>query len=201
MNEYQPNSHKYKEEQEKKPERKITKVTDGPARVRKKTGVNKFVDTFISEDVENVKSYIVTDVLIPAIKNTILDIITDSANMFFGGSGRSKRGSSGSKISYRNFYEQRDTRGRVSESKTSTRFDYNDIVFDSRGEAQAALDQMEDVISEYGFVTVADFYDMADLSQPYTSNKYGWTNVRNAEVLRLRDGGYIIKLPKAMPIE
>ena len=59
---------------------------------------------------------------------------------------------------------------------------------------------MQDVIDSYGVVTVADMYDMAQLTQPYTSNKYGWMNIRNAEVKRVSDG-YIIKLPKAMPID
>ena len=62
-------------------------------------------------------------------------------------------------------------------------------------------EQMLDIIERYGFVTVADVYDMADLTAPYTSNKYGWTNIRNAETMRLRDGGFVLKLPKAMPID
>ena len=59
---------------------------------------------------------------------------------------------------------------------------------------------MQDIIETYGFVTVADLYDMVDLTPPYTANKYGWTNLRNADVVRIRDG-WIVKLPKAMPID
>ena len=59
---------------------------------------------------------------------------------------------------------------------------------------------MVDLIDTYGFVTVADMYDMAGLQAPYTSNKYGWTNIRTAETVRGRDG-YMLKLPKAMPID
>jgi hypothetical protein len=43
-------------------------------------------------------------------------------------------------------------------------------------------------------------YDMADLTAPFTGNKYGWTDIRGASVERVYDG-YIIKLPRAMPIE
>jgi hypothetical protein len=60
---------------------------------------------------------------------------------------------------------------------------------------------MNEVIDQYGMVTVADMYEMADRSAPYTSNKYGWTSVRSAEVVRARGGQYIIKLPKAMPLD
>ena len=74
-------------------------------------------------------------------------------------------------------------------------------MFETRGEAEMVREQMLDIIERYGFVTVADVYDMADLTAPYTSNKYGWTNIRNAETMRLRDGGFVLKLPKAMPID
>ena len=59
---------------------------------------------------------------------------------------------------------------------------------------------MEEVIDHYGFVTVADMYEMANMSAPFTANKYGWTSIRTAEPVRVRDG-YILKLPKAMPID
>ena len=49
-------------------------------------------------------------------------------------------------------------------------------------------------------VTVADMYDMADVPAPFTSSKYGWTNISRAETKRVRDG-YILELPKAMPID
>ena len=203
MSEYAPNSNKFKQQQQETHEerKKVDKVVTGPVTLKKKSGVSKFVDVFISEDVENVKSYILSDVLIPAIKNTILDIITDSANMFLGGSKSRKSTSGGSKISYRNFYERRDERSRPVESENRPRFDYDEIGFESRGEAQAVRDQMDEIISTYGVVTVADLYDMADLTQPYTSNRYGWIDISTADIIRRRDGKYVIKLPKARPID
>ena len=59
---------------------------------------------------------------------------------------------------------------------------------------------MQDVIARYGVVTVADLYDMADRTAPYTSQKYGWMDVSTAETQRVRDG-YILKLPRAYPID
>ena len=51
----------------------------------------------------------------------------------------------------------------------------------------------------YGTVSVADLYDLVGISGNYTDNKYGWTNIRNAEPIRVRDG-YMLKLPKALPL-
>ena len=55
-------------------------------------------------------------------------------------------------------------------------------------------------MDKYGFVSVGDFYDLADVpNNNYTVEKYGWKDIRGAQVIRARDG-YVIKLPRAIPI-
>ena len=141
----------------------------------------------------------ITDVLIPTIKDTIWDILTNTLDMFLfnGTKDHRKRGKSSPKISYRDYYDSKNDRGRNYEIRD--RFDYDDLEFDSRGEADAVLTGMLETIDQYGVVSVADMYDMADVTAPYTGNRYGWTSLRNAEVVRVRNA-YIIKLPKAKPI-
>lgn len=204
---YPSNSHKAREEQ-KNPtpvEKRVTKVVKTPVKT-KKNEIRKLADIFISEDATNVKNYIFMDVLVPAIKKAIYDIVTNGIDMFlYGGTGRNKSSSSGSKVSYRQFYDQKNSSNtnnyRGSESvQPRNSFDYEDIVFSNRGEAEAAKLQMQDVIARYGVVTVADLYDMADLTAPYTSQKYGWMDVSSAEVVRVR-GDYMLKLPRAVPID
>ena len=75
-------------------------------------------------------------------------------------------------------------------------------MFSNRGDAELVKQQMKDVIARYGVVTIADMYEMADpnLTAPYTSHKYGWMDVSGAEAMRVRDG-YILKLPRAVPID
>ena len=203
MNDYKPNSHRYKEEQKAAAEeqKKVEKVVQGQAQTKKKSEIHKIADIFISEDVKNVKTYVLMDVLVPAIKKAISDIVTNGIDMIlYGETGRrSSSGSSASKVSYKSYYDRRDDNYRQS-NETRSRFDFDEIVFNTRGDAEATMDQMRDMIDRYGVVTVADMYDMADLTQPYTSNKYGWTNIRSAEIVRVRNG-YVIKLPKAMPID
>lgn len=206
MNEpvYPSNSFKHKEEQKNAApvEKRVQKVVKNPVKT-KKNEMRKFADIFISEDVTNVKNYIFMDVLVPAIKKAIYDIVTNGIDMFlYGGGGKNKSGSSGTKVSYRSYYDQKSTvNTRSSENaRPSNGFEYEDIVFDNRGEAEAVKQQMQAAIGRYGFVTVSDLYDMADLPAPYTSQKYGWMDVSNAEVKRERDG-YVIRLPRAVPIE
>ena len=58
---------------------------------------------------------------------------------------------------------------------------------------------MDELIDMYGQVSVADLYDLVGKTCEHTDNKYGWTNIRNAEPVRVRDG-YLLKMPKALPI-
>lgn len=210
MKEYQPNSHRSKETQAVEPvrEKKIEKVVTGKVQTRENKG-RKFADIFISEDAANVKSYILMDVLVPAFKKLVSDIVTDGIDMIlYGGTGRSSgnRKSSGSNISYRSYYDNRrdDRRDNYDTYDPRRRFEYREITYASRGDAEAVRRQMLDTIRRYGMVTVADMYDMSGETAPYTSCDYGWMNERaieTAETVRVRDGRYVLNLPKATPID
>jgi hypothetical protein len=198
MEEYKPNSHKYKEDQKRAiPEKKVEKVISGTVKSKKKSEIKKFADIFISEDVTNVKSYILLDILVPAIKKAISDIVTNGIDMIlYGGTGKTKSNTAASKVSYRSYY---DSRRDYSAVRTKTGYNYDDIIFDNRGEAEDVLSRMDELVSTYGLVSVADLYDLVGITGNYTDNNYGWTDIRSACVIRVRDG-YMLKLPKALPI-
>lgn len=78
------------------------------------------------------------------------------------------------------------------------------ILFDKCGDALNVLEEMDDCIYDYGYVSVADLYDLADLPFVYTATKYGWTNLSGAYVKLIdfgRDYVYTIILPEPMPID
>lgn len=197
MAEYSSNSYRSKEQAS---ERKIEKVVNSKVKT-KSNNARHLTNIFISEDACNVKSYLFMDVFVPALKKLVSDVVRDGIDMLlYGKTGGDKSRKSGTYVSYSNYSGSRRDERRDGDSRVRTRFDYDDLVFESRGEAEAVRQQMEDVIDRYGLVTVADMYDMADLTAPYTASKYGWTSIRTAEVTRVKDG-YILKLPKAGPID
>lgn len=202
MTDYKANSHRVKEEQKSKEVVKKDIQPVAKAKTKKKSEVKKFADVFIAEDITSVKDYIVNDVLIPAAKKAISDIITNGIDMILYGEakGRDRRRDGGSRVSYTKYYERDRDRDY---DRTRTRrsvYDYDDIILDTRGEAEDVLNRMDDLIDAYGMVSVADLYDLVGISGNYTDNKYGWTNLRNAEIRRTRDG-YLLKLPKALPFD
>lgn len=203
MTEYASNSHKSKEQNLSVPEKKVEKAISGTARTKKKSEVRKFTDVFISEDMNSVKTYIVMDVLVPAVKKAISDIVTNGIDMLLYGEtgGRHEKKSTASKVSYRSYYESPKDRPRDrSMSRTRAGYDFDDVILDNRGEAESVLTRMDELIETYGLVSVADFYDLVGITGNYTDNKYGWTDIRNAKPVRTRDG-YIISLPKALPLD
>ncbi len=209
MEEYKSNSNKSKEQskQQLPEEPKVTKVINGTAKTKKKSGVQKFADVFIAEDIQNVKSYIFNDIIIPTIKRALYDSFTDGLDMMLNGATgqRYRNRRSGSSYSYDKAYSrasyQRDNRDDKRARTRSSGFDYDAILFSNRGDAERVLVELEELIAHYGIASVQDLYSAADLSCPYTYNNYGWDDLRSADVVRARDDdGYYIKLPKAMAI-
>jgi hypothetical protein len=199
------NSHKAREAKRQlpavPPEKRAEKVVHGTVKT-KKNEARKWADLFISEDVANVKNYILMDVIIPSIKKAAYDLIVGTLDMtLYGGrGGSSNRRPTADKISYTDYSgASRDSRSRNT-TRTASGYSYDDIILDSRGEAEAILIRMDELIDEYKEVRVADLYDLAGITGEYTDNKYGWTDIRSAEVIRVRDG-YKIKMPRAVHLK
>lgn len=198
---YKPNSVKYKTEHKEAPaDKKVEKVVTGNV-IKKKNGVRKFTDIFISEDFANVKSYVLMDVLVPAVKKAISDIVTDGIDMIlYGGTGRSRKcGNNTSYVSYRSYSDRRDDR-RKEPAVSRSGYSYDDIILNTRAEAEEVMLQMTELLDRYGIVSVADLYDLVGVTGNYTDNHYGWTQLRSAEVIHVRDG-YLLKLPRAILID
>lgn len=194
MEEFKPNSHKSKELTHV-PEKKVEKIVKGTVKSKKKNGIDKLKDNFISEDAANIKTYVVMDVLIPAVKKAICDIVKNGVDMIlYGESGRSNRRPS-EYVSYDRRYLDRGDPRFYKADRARIGYSYDDIILETRGEAEDVLARMDELIELYGMVSVADLYDLVGITGNYTDNKYGWTNIRNAEPVHVRDG-YMLRLPK-----
>lgn len=180
-------------------EKRAEKVVHG--KVKTKTNeMRKLTNVFISEDASNVKNYIIMDVIVPAVKKALYDLVVGALDItLYGGRGNGKRPSA-DKVSYRDYnsISKSDDRS-YGRSRTTSGYSYDDIVVETRGEAEAVLSRMDEIMEEYAIVRVADLYDLVGITGDYTDNKYGWTNIRNASIVRVRDG-YKINMPRAIPI-
>lgn len=200
--EYVPNSNRYKNEQAALPasdKKKVEKVVKGDVKLKKKAEISK---AFIAEDIRNVGSYIVMDVLIPAAKKALSDIVANGIDMLlYGETGRrNKRSTTSDYVSYRNYSDRDRDRDRKYEGSRSV-LTYRDVTIDSRAEAHEVLERMNEIIEEYTQVSIADLNEMLGITGHYTDNNYGWYSLRTASVEMARGGGWELRLPKAQPLK
>lgn len=197
MNEYPSNSHKFKKAQAEQEKKKVEKVVTGSVRTKKK---NKLAEVFVSDDAKNVGSYAFMDVLVPAVKKMVVDIVTDGINMIFYGE-KGRRSTGVDKISYRQFSEPRNAPRAGNLVKPNSVYDYDQISLETRAEAEAVLAGMDDLIDRYGQATVADLYDLVGVSHNFTDQAYGWYDIKEARTAPTFNGRYALRLPRAVPIE
>lgn len=193
MDNYKPNSNKYKNQQREK--KKIEKVIDGKVRVKKKSEISKLASIFLPEDVDDIWKYILLDILVPSAKK----IASEMFNAFLYG-----RGSSNGKRYTSNSISYVDYSSKPTHTSSSDRFgsiyDFDDIIFKTKGEAEEVLFRLCELIEVYDVASIGDFYDLVGVtSLNYAIENYGWKNLQTARTVRVSDG-WMIKLPKALPI-
>ncbi len=202
MNDYVSNSNKMKKEQAEKAalEKKVRpkKVVKGGVKLKKR---NKLFGAIISEDARNVKSHSLTEIIIPAIKKMLLDVICDGASMTLFGEKVNRTRPGVDKVSYRQFFDAKSAPKPNTTSRSIGVYDYDKIVLDSRTDAEAVLAQLDDLIEAYGKATVADLYDSLGQTHEYTDNNYGWYNLTEARVAPAMGGGFALRLPPVEVIE
>lgn len=192
----------------RKKAKNLSKVTSGKVVKKKKSLGNKFAETFFGDNIEGVSSYVLYDVIIPAAKNMISDTVTNGIEMALFGKtkgSRTRRDRGKSYVSYSSYSRdpRRSTsrpneRDRNSRNRASHNFD--DIILESRGEAEEVLSCLVDLTDEYGMASVADMYDLVGITSNFTDNKYGWFDLGRASVSRVREG-YLISLPRTEVID
>lgn len=182
--------------------KKIEKVIDGEVKTKEKGLGGKLADTFLSEDSSKIKSYILYDVIIPAIKDTIVDIVKNGIEMLFYGqtkaSNISRKSANGTYVSYNSYYSPAPKRR--AEPSQQRKGDIKEFIFAERGEAEKVLDTLTDIIVEYKAASVADLCSLVGVTGEWTDNKWGWVDLSDSSVKRVH-GGYALDLPKPIYLE
>lgn len=80
---------------------------------------------------------------------------------------------------------------------------YQDLVFNSRAEAELVIDKMREQMQDYGAVTIANLYDLAGVTQMsrFTDVQFGWVDMRGVSPSGTPRSGYIINLPRPVRID
>ena len=194
---YPANSNKSKQppEEKKRPE----KVATGTVVTRRRPWYDRAIHTVFSGDNDTLTSYIVMEVLVPALRNLLYDTVSQGAERALYGESRR---SSGSRAGYTNYTAASSVRGAARPAlsrQARVTHDFDDIVLQTRPEADEVLDALREMIELYNQASVADLYDLVGITTDFTDNAWGWTDLRTATVRPIR-GGYLLNLPRTRPL-
>lgn len=148
--------------------------------------------------------YLLWDVLIPALKDTIIDMIQNGIEGLVHGDtsggrsrrSRTKRHRDVSYVSYGDMYDTPRKRTKVRSSENR----FSEYIFISRADADEVLSTMLEIIDTYDAVSVYEFLELIGQVGEYTDNKYGWDNLARAKIARVR-GGFALVLPDPIVID
>ena len=104
---------------------------------------------------------------------------------------------------HRNLYKYDDSKPVTIDCEKSYINDRKyELVYETRADAEDVLNGMSEIIDNYGFVTVADLYDISGLPGAYyTDSIIGWKgSIKESTIKKVRDG-YIINLPEPEVLE
>jgi hypothetical protein len=190
----------------------VKRVTSGEPIRRKKSLRKQFSETFVAGDAKTAMRYVIFDVLLPAARDMIVDAGAQGVEKLIYGESRRVRGSTPPQSGPTGYVQYQRYSGimggaasrltspqRTMSRQARSRHDFDEIVLETRTEAEEVIDRLFDLVSRYESASVADLYELVGLPSAHTDHKWGWTDVRGAGATRTRDG-YLLDLPEPHPL-
>jgi hypothetical protein len=193
--------------------KKVERVVTGKVQRRKKPLGRRFAETFVAGEADSVGRYVLFDVIIPAIKDIIADVVSQGIEKMLYGEARSTSRRTGYRpgaahVSYNRYSSSppwnrdRDKReeSRPISRRSRASHDFDEIVLATRAEAEEVLSQLFELVSKYEQATVSDLYNMVGITPAFTDEAWGWTDIRGVGAVRVSNG-YLLDLPKPEPLD
>lgn len=200
---------------EPEPRPALEPVVTGKVIRRKKSVGKKLAETFTGDSAGEVGTYVFFDVIVPAIKSMIVESGKEALDRIFWGSGSRPRPGNGRPQSNR-YNEMYSGRPRVDfdrpglpprqepqrslSQKARMTHDFDEIIVETRGEAEKVIDGLGLLVEQYGVARLSDMYELLEITPSYTDDKYGWYDLRGTSISR-NSQGYLLNLPKTTVIE
>lgn len=214
MTDYQGNSKRSKEPKDQTEEpKKLEKVVVGEVVVKPPTLGSKFKNVFFGGDFHTASEYVVTQVLLPALRNLIVESISRGTDrLIYGDSGPRSRPvvpqQYRPRVEYHNPAAIRQGAGGVTYlpnqtprwSATPGNKTVQDITLGTKDDAERVVDALIAVVDQYQIVSVADLYELVGLPSAHVDHKFGWTNLATIAINQTRDG-WVISFPPVEEIQ
>ncbi len=189
-------------------EKEVKAVVAAPVIHKKPTFAQKFKDVFVGGEFKSVVKSITAEVLLPAVRDTIVNVTTKGVErMIYGDRPPPNRPIGGlgstSRILYNNAGGRYAPNGRGflpgESNHVRPQGAMGDYILNSAADAEAVMAQMQDIIDAWQCVSLADFHALLDLPSSYTDQNWGWTSLRFFDIQQTRDG-WLLRLPNYEPL-
>lgn len=183
--------------------------------IRRKTPLGRRIrEHIIGGDSQTVWGYIFGEALIPTVQNLVVDIVGGGIErLMYPDSqpiSRSRRGRPGF-TDYGSRFDRGPRRGRPDprdeprhmSSRGRANHSFDEILIDSRAEAEEVLHRLIDLSIRYEVATVAQLYHLTGIPSHYTDENYGWTeyDLRGSNIARAGREGFLLNLPRPEPLK
>lgn len=181
-----------------------------PPTIRKRTIVDILIDR-----ASEASSDLIRNEIIPGIKDLALDATHGLIDGVFGSStrGGSRHGRRRSvttrdvaardadiKVDYKSISNSKKTVSKRTISEMArANHEFDEILFESRHEAQDVIDRLRARLDKYGSVTVDALYQIMSVDPTFRDSTWGWDSLDGAHVRRFR-GSYVLDLPDPTPL-
>lgn len=189
------------------------KVITGKVIRRKQPLGKRFWATFIGGQAKEVWEYVVFDILVPSVKDMVIDSFSSGIERMLRPEGRSHRSvlnrslSRPGYVSYNNYSRPstkppfRAGEDRPYSGRPRVNYEFKDVILETRTEAETVLADMYHIAEKYEVVTVMNLYEMLGIRGSNIDEKWGWTDLRGTGATRLLDGTYLVDLPPPIPLD
>jgi hypothetical protein len=184
---------------------KVEQVVHGKVVQRKPNVFKRVARGMVADDVTNVGDFVVAEVFLPALRNLMYDIVSQGTHRVLFGTARSRRTGVGAGYGYAgpvtnlktayNRVSQEAEQSRSISREDQARHNFDELILQTHADAMEVLENLAARVDRYGSASVADLYDYLGVTGGFTDQKYGWTNLANADVRQTRRG-FVLDLPR-----
>lgn len=202
---YAGNSNRDKQEPSE-PEKIVEQVTQGSAVVRKKPLGRRIAENFTGADAQSVGQYVLFEVVLPRFKDLIFDVGESALRRtLFGDSAKGYTSRStgttprGGYTPYGSISTSAVPKAQGPKPTAAPSSDeFGEIVVETRGEAEAVMDKIGNLIETYSMASVSDLKAAVGLTGNFTDEKFGWIGMGGTSIRRVGGSqpGYLLVFPR-----
>lgn len=156
-------------------------------------------------ELDSAARYVAAEILLPAFRNLLVDATSKGVERIVYGDSAYQRPRTQQyqpRVTYNTPINRGPLQGNRPDQPSRSpraRSESSELVFSSRSDAEAVLDRLGDIIDQFDIASVADLNEIVGIATSHIDNKWGWDNIRFAEIRQTRDG-FVLNLPPAQSL-